>query len=44
MAKLGRFALLNRLFPNLYITSEAHQEVVVAGAGVPANSSNPPIA
>jgi predicted nucleic acid-binding protein len=35
LAKLGCFDLLNRLFPRLYISTEVHREVVVAGAGLP---------
>ena len=34
LAKLGCFDLLNRLFPRLYISSEVHHEVVVAGVGL----------
>jgi predicted nucleic acid-binding protein len=35
LAKLDCFALLNRLFPRLYISTEVHHEVVVSGAGLP---------
>ncbi len=35
LTKLGCFDLLNRLFPRLDISAEVHQEVVVAGAGLP---------
>jgi predicted nucleic acid-binding protein len=35
LAKLGCFNFLNRLFPLLYISTEVHREVVVAGAGLP---------
>jgi len=38
LAKLGCFDLLNRLFPRLYISSEVHHEVVVAGVGLPGAS------
>jgi uncharacterized protein len=35
LAKLGCFDLLNRLFARVYISREVHDEVVVAGAGLP---------
>jgi uncharacterized protein len=35
LTKLGCFDLLNRLFPHLYISAEVHDEVVIAGAGLP---------
>ncbi len=35
LAKLACFDLLNRLFLQLYISTEVHHEVVVAGAGLP---------
>ncbi len=35
LANLGWFDLLNGLFPRLYISTEVHDEVVVAGAGLP---------
>jgi uncharacterized protein len=38
LAKLGCFDLLNRLFPWLYISTEVHYEVVIAGAGLPGSS------
>lgn len=38
LAKLGCFDLLKRLFPQLYISTEVHQEVVIAGAGLPGAS------
>ena len=38
LTKLGCFDLLNRLFPHLYISAEGHDEVVVAGAGLPGAS------
>jgi len=38
LAKLGCFDLLQRLFPRLYISSEVHHEVVVAGVGLPGAS------
>lgn len=38
LAKLNCFDLLNRLFPRLYISQEVHNEVVVAGAGLPGAS------
>lgn len=38
LAKLGCFNLLNRLFPRLYISTEVHYEVVVAGVGQPGAS------
>jgi predicted nucleic acid-binding protein len=38
LAKLGCFDFLHRLFPRLYVSSEVHHEVVVAGAGLPGAS------
>jgi len=38
LTKLGCFDLLNRLFPRLYISTEVHYEVVIAGAGLPGSS------
>jgi uncharacterized protein len=38
LAKLGCFDLLKRLFPRVYISSEVHHEVVIAGAGLPGSS------
>lgn len=38
LAKLRAFELLNRVFPRLYISAEVHDEVVVAGAGLPGAS------
>ena len=38
LTKLGCFDLLNRLFPHLYISAEVHDEVVIAGAGLPGAS------
>jgi hypothetical protein len=38
LAKLGCFHLLNRVFSGLYISSEVHHEVVVAGVGLPGAS------
>lgn len=35
LAKLGCFDLLNKLFPRIYISTEVHYEVVVAGTGLP---------
>ena len=35
LAKLGCFDLLGRLFARVYIPTEVHEEVVVAGAGLP---------
>jgi predicted nucleic acid-binding protein len=35
LTKLGCFDLLNRLFPRLYISAAVHDEVVIAGAGLP---------
>lgn len=35
LTKLGCFDFLNRLFPRVYISSEVHHEVVIAGAGLP---------
>lgn len=35
LAKINCFDLLNRLFPRVYITSEVHSEVVIAGGGLP---------
>ncbi len=38
LTKLGCFDLLNRLFPRLYISAAVHDEVVIAGAGLPGAS------
>jgi predicted nucleic acid-binding protein len=38
LAKLGCFDLLERLYPRVYISEEVHNEVVVAGAGLPGAS------
>jgi len=38
LTKLGYFDLLNQLFPLLYISAEVHDEVVIAGAGLPGAS------
>jgi predicted nucleic acid-binding protein len=38
LTKLGCFELLNRLFPRVYISTEVHHEVVIAGAGLPGAS------
>jgi len=38
LTKLGYFNLLNQLFPLLYISAEVHDEVVIAGAGLPGAS------
>lgn len=38
LSKLECFELLNRLFPRVYISTEVHHEVVVAGAGLPGAS------
>lgn len=38
LSKLGCFDLLNRLFPRVYISREVHDEVVIAGAGLPGAS------
>lgn len=38
LTKLGCFELLNRFFLRVYISSEVHREVVVAGAGLPGAS------
>ena len=35
LAKLGCLDFLNRIFPRVYITTEVHYEVVIAGAGLP---------
>jgi predicted nucleic acid-binding protein len=35
LAKLDVFDLLPKLYPRVYISSEVHTEVVVAGAGLP---------
>jgi predicted nucleic acid-binding protein len=35
LAKLGCFELLQRFYPRVYISPEVHNEVVVAGAGLP---------
>jgi predicted nucleic acid-binding protein len=34
LAKLGSFDLLNMLFTRIYISSEVHHEVVIAGTGL----------
>jgi predicted nucleic acid-binding protein len=38
LTKLGRFDLLNRLFPRVYISAEVHSGVFIAGAGLPGSS------
>jgi uncharacterized protein len=38
LTKLGCLDFLNRVFPRVYISSEVHYEVVVAGAGLPGAS------
>jgi len=38
LARLGCIDLLNKIFSNLYISTEVHHEVVVAGAGLPGAS------
>ena len=38
LTKLGCLDLLSRVFPRVYISSEVHFEVVVAGAGLPGAS------
>jgi predicted nucleic acid-binding protein len=38
LAKLGYFDFLNRLFPRMYVSSEVHHEVVIAGVGLPGAS------
>lgn len=38
LAKLNCFVLLERLYSHLYISSDVHHEVVVAGAGLPGAS------
>ena len=38
LAKLGCFDFLNKLFPRMYVSSEVHREVVIAGAGLPGAS------
>ncbi|MBZ5527994.1 MAG: DUF3368 domain-containing protein [Acidobacteriia bacterium] len=38
LAKIGCFDLLNRLYPRLYISTEVHREVVIAGTGLPGAS------
>ena len=38
LAKLNCFDLLKRLFPRVYISAEVHNEVVIAGAGLPGSS------
>jgi uncharacterized protein len=35
LAKLGCFELLHRFYPRVYISPEVHNEVVVAGSGLP---------
>jgi predicted nucleic acid-binding protein len=35
LAKIDQFALLERLFGSILITSEVHSEVVIAGSGLP---------
>lgn len=35
LAKVGEFALLEKLFEHILITSEVHAEVVTMGAGLP---------
>lgn len=35
LAKISCFDLLNRLFPHVYISSDVHAEVVIAGGGLP---------
>lgn len=35
LTKLGCFDLLHQLFPRVYISTEVHHEVVIAGAGLP---------
>lgn len=39
LAKLGCFDLLHQLYSRLYISSEVHDEVVIAGAGMPGASA-----
>jgi uncharacterized protein len=38
LTKIGCLDLLNRLFPRLYISTEVHYEVVIAGSGLPGSS------
>jgi predicted nucleic acid-binding protein len=38
LSRLACFHLLNKLFPRIYISTEVHHEVVVAGAGLPGSS------
>jgi predicted nucleic acid-binding protein len=38
LAKLGCFGLLNKLYPQLCISTDVHREVVIAGAGMPGAS------
>ena len=38
LTKLGCFDYLNQFFPRVYISSEVHHEVVIAGAGLPGAS------
>ncbi len=38
LSKLGCFDLFNKLYPRLYISVEVHDEVVIAGAGLPGAS------
>lgn len=35
LAKVGHFVTLNRVFPRVYISNQVHDEIVVAGAGLP---------
>jgi predicted nucleic acid-binding protein len=35
LAKINCLHLLNRLFPDIYISAQVHSEVVVSGAGLP---------
>jgi predicted nucleic acid-binding protein len=35
LAKLGCFDLLHRFYPLIYISPEVHNEVVIAGTGLP---------
>lgn len=35
LAKLGCFELLHRFYPRVYISPEVHNEVVIAGTGLP---------
>lgn len=38
LAKLGHFDLLKKNFTRIYISSEVHYEIVIAGAGLPGAS------